>query len=112
MKKTVSRYDPASSGKPRATAISPAGAVRFGPMTAPIVVPHTTSRGPTHAFRGRHVGGDVAAEVPGRVREAGEGAAEEQQRDRAGQDRAERDGAAEDANREPEQEAMRRPGAA
>ena len=67
--------------------------------------PHDQAEGRRTSFRRRHVGGDVAAEVAGRVGEAGEGAAEEQQRDRAGEDRAERDGAAEDADREPEQQA-------
>ena len=67
--------------------------------------PHDQAEGRRTSFRRRHVGGDVAAEVPGRVGEAGEGAAEEQQRDRADEDRAERDGAAEDPDREPEQQA-------
>ena len=46
---------------------------RFGPMTAPIVVPHTTMPMAEARRSGRrHVGGDVPPEVAGRVREAGQ----------------------------------------
>ena len=33
---------PASGGSPNDSATMPAGATRLGPLTAPIVVPHTT----------------------------------------------------------------------
>ena len=42
MKTIVSRYAPARAGSPSASAITPAGATRLGPMTAPTVEPHTT----------------------------------------------------------------------
>ena len=42
-KTTGTRYAPLSSGRPRLSARAPAGAARFGPMTAPAVAPHTTS---------------------------------------------------------------------
>ena len=36
------RYGPTNCGKPRLKATDPAGCIRFGPATAPIVEPQTT----------------------------------------------------------------------
>jgi hypothetical protein len=40
---TGTRYGPASSGRPKFSATSPENATRFGPITAPIVAPQTTT---------------------------------------------------------------------
>ena len=36
-------YGPTSDGNPKLSAIRPDGSIKFGPATAPIVEPHTTS---------------------------------------------------------------------
>ena len=104
MKTNVSRYAPARAGSPSASREHSRRRDEVGTGD------RTDRRAPHHgadrrraSFGDRRIGRDIAPELPGAVRKARHGAAEQEERERSDQDRREGDEAAERPTRDADQ---------